>query len=378
MDKKKIVVLTDMDFKGSGYFYLMSTILNKLSSEYDIKVVGLGYRGEEHNYGFSITPVDNFKDAVELCSIIIQIWKPDLIVCGMDVPMQLEVFKALSVLKKKYIAITPLENPPLTLSWAAGLMMMDWVFFISKMGTQAALDVGLTKVSHIDVTVNQEVFHPATTEERNEIRKSFGYTDDEYVILTVADNQERKNLWASLSIVSKLKKAGNKIRYVLVTREHSPVGHNLRDLCTSLDINKETLILERGITQEHLRSLYVSSDLFLLTSKAEGLGLPILEAMSCGLEVAATDTGAIHELLEDHRGILLEGYKLDDMDGFIDVWGNSLRTLVNIGKATTIIDTYFKYNLPDTEKASKFMQEKNMDVPTETLRSKIEELTNEK
>ena len=78
------------------------------------------------------------------------------------------------------------------------------------------------------------------------------------------------------------------------------------------------MIVERGVDTTQLRNLYVASDAYLSTSKAEGLGIPILEAMACGIPVVATDTGAITELLEDGRGFLVEPeYK------FRDVWGNS-------------------------------------------------------
>ena len=55
MDKNKIVVITDFDDTGSGYRNLCTPLLIGLAQKgYDIKVVGLSYRGLEHNYPFSV------------------------------------------------------------------------------------------------------------------------------------------------------------------------------------------------------------------------------------------------------------------------------------------------------------------------------------
>jgi glycosyltransferase involved in cell wall biosynthesis len=362
MANKKILALTDMDFRGSGYFYLMSPILQGLSSQgYDIKVVGLGYTGEEHLFDYTIVPTKETSEGVATATNIIKLWKPDLFICGMDILLQVHIFEQLSKLGIKYMAITPLENPPLRQSWAAQLMMMNYTFFISEIGADAAQKAGVDKSGYLPIGINTTLFHPATNEEKQNIRKGLGFGKDDYIILTVADNQERKNLWASMKVVSLLlhpsltseefdkicigdstkkvadyEKVGS-FKHVLVTREKSVVGYNLVDLASTMDINKEFTIIERGIPQDELRNLYVMSDVFLLLSKAEGLGIPILEAMACEIPVVATDTGAIWELLSDGRG-----YLVPEKYGFIDVWGNSWRSMADIEYTVAAILRLFK------------------------------------
>lgn len=270
MDKKKILVLTEMAFQGSGYYCLMSPILEEMSKKYDIKVIGLSYDGTEYNFGFSITPASDVRESVAIAQTVIQIWKPDIFICGLDIPLQISIHRSIQQLGIKYIAITPLENPPLTQSWAASLMGMDYVFFISELGKQAALKVGLNNIDHLQVAADTKNFYPVLEDDRNKLRSDLGITD-EFTILTVADNQERKNLWAEFEIISKLKQEGRKVKFILVTREHSPVGYKLRDLAMEYDLNKELVIIERGIDTKQLHDLYVASDVYLSTSKAEGL-----------------------------------------------------------------------------------------------------------
>lgn len=57
--------------------------------------------------------------------------------------------------------------------------------------------------------------------------------------------------------------------------------------------------------QAEIPKLYARADAWLVPSRSEGFGLPILEAMACGTPVIATPTGAAPELLGDGAGILV-------------------------------------------------------------------------
>lgn len=369
---KKILVFTEVAKDGSGYTHLMLPLIEGLSKkDYDIRVVGLGYTGWEYWYNFNITGAQSVQDGVACVSNIISLWNPDVLIVGLDIPHQIKLIEQTKKINKKikYIAITPLENPPLTRTWAADLTQADFVFFISQRGCDAAKESGLSKVGHLQIAVDTENFYPASTVEKEQLRKDLGFNC--FTILSVADNQERKNLWASLKVIEALKKKGREVRFILVTREKSPVGHPLRDLCSDYNINKEVLILERGIPQEELRKLYAAADLYLSTTKAEGLGIPVLEAMACGLPVMATDTGAIRELLTDNRGNLIPpSYE------FIDVWGNSLRSMFDIDAGAEriiyLMDNVHVYNDP-----LGYVRGRTVDIPVNQLDNVLENLADE-
>jgi glycosyltransferase involved in cell wall biosynthesis len=350
-------------------------LFSLLSKDYEIRVVGLGYAGQEHNYPFSVLPCKDTNDAhaiIHNLNVLTET-SPDVIIVALDIPLQIFFREKFAQYKKPYIAITPLENPPLTPSWAAQMFSMSWVFFISELGKRAGLAAGLKNVDHLEVGIDSTFWRVPTPEEKLGLRKGMDIAEDEYVILTVADNQERKNLWAAMSVVSELKKRGRKVKHILVTRVDSPFGWKIRDLALKLDINKELMTMNRGMPTEQLWSLYALSDCFLLTSKAEGLGLPIMEAMSCGVPVVATDTGAIHELLQDGRGFLIPSEYT-----FTDVWGNSDRIMVNIEYATTVIDSLIETDKPEySTPARQFIEKKTWNIPAKQLSDKIEELVNE-
>lgn len=370
----KILVVTDMDFGGSGYYYISAPLFTELAKMgHEIRIVGLSYQGQEHTYPFSIIPCKDTNDAHaivhNLC--VMPHTNPDVIIVALDIPLQISFFEKFAQYKKPYIAITPLENGPLTMSWTAPMFNFSWTFFISELGKQEALKAGLKKVDHLLVGIDSNFWHVPTPEEKQGLRKGMGIEDDEFVILTVADNQERKNLWAALSVTSELKKRGRKVRHVLVTRVDSPFGWKIRDLALKLGINQEVMTMNRGMPKENLWSLYALSDCFLLTSKAEGLGMPVLEAMACGVPVVGTDTGAIHELLEDGRG-----FPIAPEYTFCDVWGNSKRDMFGIVEGANVIETMAgtpMWNLA-ASKARSYVETRTWDVPAKQLNDKIEEL----
>lgn len=372
---KKILVITDMDSVGSGYKHVCAPLFTKLAEmEYDIKIAGMMYRGEEHNYPFSVIPAQNLQEVNGICSNLMQLWNPDVLVVALDLPIQGPIYNHFAQFKKKHIAITPLENGPLCMSWAIPLFNMDKVFFISELGKREAEKVGLNNVEHLQVGVDTVSWHPATPEEKSKLRDGLGIPQDAFVILTIADNQERKNLWAGLRAISLLKKDSSRpIKYVLVTRIENPYGYKLKDLVHAEGIKDECVLFERGMSNKDLWGLYAVSDVYLQPSKAEGLGLPVLDAMACGVPVVATDTGALHELLKDNRGILSPAAY-----SFIDVWGNSKRDMLDPEKTSHHLANISNQSmLPDTDKALEYVRSRTWDIPATQFDMTIKEIFNE-
>jgi glycosyltransferase involved in cell wall biosynthesis len=176
-------------------------------------------------------------------------------------------------------------------------------------------------------------------------RNAMGVQDDEFMILTVADNQERKNLAAAFEIVASFStkvvdysEAGfatdtitkNKVKWVLVTRPDSPVGWDLNDLAMRMGIMDKISIVSRGIEDDMLIGLYQAADCFLLTSKAEGLAMPVLEAMATRTPVIGTNISAIAEHLGENDIDEARGYLLDVDFAFIDCYGNGERAMVSV------------------------------------------------
>lgn len=273
----------------------------------------------------------------------------------------------------KYVGILPIEADPLCMSWAAQLTQMDKVMIISKFGLVEAEKAGVFNAAYLQVGVDTELWKPPTPEERQRVRSVLGFEEDTFAVLTIADNQERKNLSRSMEIFSDFAKDKPNAKYVLVTRKNSPVGWNLDDLAIDLEIMNKMLMFERGIDFKQLWSLYAACDCFLLTSKTEGLGMPILEAMAMKLPCIGTDCTGIRESLFDNRGVLVR-YDYTHVDPF----GNQNRYWASREDGFICLDfLYKKVNIPDIEAAYKYVEDRKWSIAVDQLDKALKEVIGE-
>lgn len=318
----KICVVSDFDFRSSGYFNIAVSLLKGLSERgHDVKAIGMGYNGEEHTFPFSIIPARSIEESLAIGQNLSILWRFDIFLVIMDIPVQDGYLRAVGNSPGlNYVGIMPIEADPLCTSWALTLMQMKRALIISEFGSREAHRVGVNS-EYLPVGINTESWRPPTQEERQNLRKALGFADDEFVFLTVAFNQERKFLSRGIEMfadyvydtyeveeqlaISKSLVPVRKAKYVLVTAEHSPFGWKLRDLAQEFGISDKLVIFERGMPHDKLWGIYAASDAFLLPSKAEGLGMPLLEAMSVGLPCVGTNCTGIKELLSDGRGFLI-------------------------------------------------------------------------
>jgi len=82
------------------------------------------------------------------------------------------------------------------------------------------------------------------------------------------------------------------------------VAFGARQPTPDLPLPTETVFAQHP-AQHTIRDIYAQADAWLVASRSEGFGLPILEAMACRTPVIATPTGAAPELLAAGGGILV-------------------------------------------------------------------------
>lgn len=326
---KRILFLSDFSIKGSGYLRISAPLCEGLSNlGYEVKALGIRYEGEENHFNFSLIPCSEYAiEYVTMIENLTVLWPFDALIVAADIPVHEHLLNRLSNRKFKYVAITPLEMGPLSLSWAAALSLAEKVFFISELGKLEAKKVGLD-AEHLVVSINTDLWFPMTIEEKKSARAVLGYTENDLIVLVVADNQERKNLSAAYQMLNLLKQRvdGVSVKMIVITVIHNRNGWRLDDVKYRYNISPQDVVeYDRGMSAEQLRVMYCIADVFYLPTKAEGLGLPVLEAMACGTPVVATNTGAITELLSDGRGQLVDyEYEVD-----CDVWGCSKRRFIS-------------------------------------------------
>ena len=320
-----IIYISDFDLRGSGYCNLSLSLCTELVNRgREVLALGIGYKRTPHNYPFSIVPIENLQ---QIYPVLLQLKAQgvdiEALVVALDIPLQEMILDQIKAPGEwPYIGLFPLEAGPLCGTWALNLLKMDARLIMSKFGQEELAAKGVDS-DFIPLGVTSDVWRPPYEQERAEIRQARNVDDDTFVILTVADNQERKNLSRSLEIFADFAK-DRKALYWLVTRPDAAVGWKLEDYAMELGCYDKVQLFRRGMPTQVLWSLYAAADCFLLTSKAEGLAIPILEAMACRLPCVGTKCAAIEEHLSDDRGLLIEPDYI-----YIDPFGNARRYLAS-------------------------------------------------
>jgi glycosyltransferase involved in cell wall biosynthesis len=270
----------------------------------------------------------------------------------------------------------PVEADPLCFSYAAAMMQMDKVYIISRFGTDECLKMGI-QAEHLQVGVDTSIWPVRTEKDKIRSKQVLNIPDDAFVMCTVADNQERKNIVAAMDAFAEIKKQHPNSKYVLVTREHNLIGWRLRDYAMEIGISRDFVIVERGSTQQELWLTMASADVFVLPSKAEGLGMPLLEAMAMGIPCVATDACGMKELLADGRGWLIDAEYVHR-----DPFGNGRRYWIEREFLTDTLGEFVEIDPDDLEdrcsNARKFVEARSWDIPIDMVNKYLEGLNEQK
>lgn len=144
----------------------------------------------------------------------------------------------------------------------------------------------MQKIYKIDgVGVNLERFHPIRSEEEKILlRKSYGFSPDDFILLYTAEFIPRKNHKLIFRILKELKLNISSLKMIFCGS-----GKLLEDykLLVSIDEMNE-YVLFTGYTKK-VDDYCRLSDVLIMPSKQEGLPLALIEGMATGLPLVASD-----------------------------------------------------------------------------------------
>ncbi len=140
-------------------------------------------------------------------------------------------------------------------------------------------------------------FRPASPEAIQAVRAK--YRLPERFILYVGTIEPRKNLTALLEAYAALQSRNTQhaARLVIVGKKgwlYEGFFRRLRELGL-----EERVYFTGYVPDEDLPALYSAADLFVFPSLYEGFGLPVLEAMACGVPVVCSNTSSLPEVAGD-------------------------------------------------------------------------------
>lgn len=134
-------------------------------------------------------------------------------------------------------------------------------------------------------------------ESRDQARRRLGIADEEFAIGWVGRMSNEKGLDTLVQSLDLVKKP---VKAVFVG--DGPCRQALQFLAASLGISSS--IQWQGIVRD-AASLFSGFDVFVLSSRTEGIPIVLLEAMRAGVPVVATRVGGVPEMLGDEEALLV-------------------------------------------------------------------------
>jgi len=162
-------------------------------------------------------------------------------------------------------------------------------------------EIGISDIVLINNGIDSERFRPVKENNFNYLKEEFKIGANAFLIGCVAGLREVKNhkgLLDAFECLTGLRPElfnEDKKCYLFLVGE-GPLLNSLKEYANILGIAKHVLFLGQ---RQDINRILPSLDLFVMNSNTEGMSYSILEAMACGLPVAATDVGGNFLLVED-------------------------------------------------------------------------------
>jgi glycosyltransferase involved in cell wall biosynthesis len=187
------------------------------------------------------------------------------------------------------------------------------------------------------------------TIDKSEKRKELGLPDNAFVVLSVGELNNNKNHETVIKALATLNNP--QINYVICGQ--GPLENYLKKMIKELGLEKQIYLL--GFRSD-IAEICKASDVFVLPSHREGLGMAALEAMACGLPIV---TSNIHGIVD---------YSVDGETGF-----TCSSTDIN-GFAVAIMKVYREVKLSERFKRNNI--EKIKMFSTDKVKDKLAQVYN--
>lgn len=143
--------------------------------------------------------------------------------------------------------------------------------------------------------VDINCFRPVSSlQQKKALRDRFGLPFDAIILLSVANELERKGCYLVLRALAILKARGVNARYVIAGRADYT---QFNAVAASQGLG-ESITLLPPTRDSDLISLYQAADIFVLPTKYESFGLVCIEALACGLPVISCKVGGVEDYVE--------------------------------------------------------------------------------
>lgn len=315
----KLYWLSNAPHVGSGYGQqtdIFTRLARQAGHEVIVRAVyGLHAAQMKDAQGRHILPVTAKDYGDDVLVIDERVNQPDVAVVLADI----WVYSEKTLRDTNAVFWAPIDHGTIPPAVLAKLQMVKHRWAMSKHAYKLMHEAGLNPV-YVPHGIDTGTYKPM---DRKNARQQMGWQDYEFIAVTVAANKgpfDRKNLRAMLKAWAHFVKSHPKaLLYIHSNPLPQASPYDLERIARFYDIPAHNLrfadaykMMNGGYTNEFLNQLYNTADVFLLPSKGEGFGIPVIEAQAAGCPVIVHDWTAQSELCG--AGWKIEIDPLDDLE----------------------------------------------------------------
>lgn len=190
------------------------------------------------------------------------------------------------------VGFTMLETDRMPAEWVRKARLMDEIWVPSHFNAQTFRDSGLDKPIYVvPLGVDPDHFNPGI------LRSPL---NGMYTFLSIFEWGERKAPELLLRAFNEEFRADEPVLLVAKVLNVDPgvdVEREIANLALNPNGGRIHVSLNQVVPTHQLGVLYRSADCFVLTTRGEGWGMPVIEAMACGVPVIATDWSAHRDFM---------------------------------------------------------------------------------
>lgn len=206
---------------------------------------------------------------------------------------------------KYKIGFTMLETSGIPKEWVQQANLMDEIWVPSNFNKETFVNSGVqTPIRVVPLGIDPNYFNPQISGKR---------FSEKFTFFSVFEWGERKAPEILLKAFSDEFSKNESVCLVCKINNFDP-SINLNHEISALGLNANgaqiTILPNFLVKGYEMAVLYKSADAFVLPTRGEGWGMPILEAMACGLPVIATNWSAQTDFLNEKTGFPLNIEKL--------------------------------------------------------------------
>ena len=291
----------------SGYGRVTNEVCKRLIARgYDVINHGYQTAGREHKVDDTFTMLESGGQpyGFNVLKKYFKKYDRDIMITLFDV---WPFFGTIEKLDIPWIPYVPIDAEPVTTPIIEPLKYALKIISFSEFGKKQ-LDKEQLNNSIIYHGVDTKVYKPLTDEEKKAFRKKIGIPEDAFVVGTNgANNFDRKDFPRMIRIFSEFVKRNN-AKDAIFYIHTDPNGEAGRSY-SMVELGKLYGVKDqlryppyRPFSDEMMSKMYNTLDVYFTASRAEGCGMPILEAQACGVPCIVPDNSAQPEWVDRRWG----------------------------------------------------------------------------